>query len=295
MNWKNILKWIKNPTVQRIFLLVTVFVLLVLLFKNCGRTSYDDYKTEMEQNISYYKDSLTKERNKVGQIEYERAVLASSKKDLEKQNSNLASELRKEKGNVIYLANINASLKQKIIDLQNSVDKPESIIVTVNDDGTQNLAWRYDTIYSQGNERHMLGVAKISFDKDSTITQVTITDKGDTLKIEVPLIDKNKVIISIPTDVMKIKLTTGLKRADDNLLKIFVRSDYPGFTITGIDGALIDPHKDPLIQSYFPRKRFVVGFSLGVGATVDVFGISSPPISIGPTIGVGLTYKIFEF
>lgn len=286
--------WAKNPSLQKIALIVVIFIMAIFLFKDCGRTSDDDYKKKMEQNIAYYKDSLTTERNKTGQLEYERAVLASTKKDLEKQNAELAAEVKKEKGNVIYLANINATLQQQINDLQNS-NTPGAINVIVNNDGTQDLTWRYDTIYSEGNERHMIGVVTVAFDEDSTVTQIKITDTGDTLRIQVPLIDKDNVIINVPKDVMKIKLTTGLKRGEDNLLKIFVRSDYPNFQISGLDGALIDPQKDPLIKSYFPRKRFVVGFSTGLGATTNILKVTPNAWAFGPTISIGLTYKIFEF
>lgn len=288
------LKWIKNPTVQKITLLLVIFILCAILFKDCGRTLTDDRITKLEQNIAAFKDTLIIERNKVGEWQAKHAVIAATAKDLKILNEELYNEVQKQKGNVIYLSKINAQLEQKIKDLQNTPDDPDNITVNVNNDGTQTVNWKYDTVYSKGNERHMVGTAKIGFMNDTAVVKTYITDKGDTLSIRIPLIDKDDVIVNIPKDIIKMTLVTGLERDEkDDVLRIFVRSSYPGFQVTDLEGAIIDPQKDELIKSYFPRKRFVIGTYGGIGATFNMFDNYKP--AIGPSIGISLTYKIFEF
>ena len=84
-----ILEWIKNPNMQRILMLVTIFIMAFFLFKGCGRTNIDDDKTKMDQNIAYYKDSLKIQRNKANELEAYRAVLAVENGDLKNTNKEL--------------------------------------------------------------------------------------------------------------------------------------------------------------------------------------------------------------
>lgn len=277
-----------TPSKQRIILLIAVFVMAIFLFKDCGRTNNDDQITQMEQNIAAYKDSLHKERNKVGEWQYKHAVLASTNKTLEEQNSELAAEVEKQKGKVIYLSKINVQLNQTIDSLMNTPDNPGSITVNPNDDGSQDVNWKYAKDYGDGNSRYMEGTAKIVFRNDTSITKTYISPNGDTIKLKIPLIDEDSVLVSIPIDKMNVKLVTGLERdKKDDVLRIFVRSEYPGFNVTNIEGAIIDPQKDELIKSYFPNKRWVIGPVIGGGFDGDL----KPTIFVG----AGITFKLISF
>lgn len=284
-------EYLKNPTIQRLLMLVAIFILAVMLFKNCGRTNTDDQILKLEQNISYYKDSLRIEKNKVGDLEYQRSVLAADKKNLEKLNADLAAEVKKEKGTVIYLNKVIIGLNNRIDSLMNGKNGG-TIDVKVNDNGTQTIVFTYDKIYSQGNERHVDGNIDVVFYSDKFVTQTIVTSKGDTVKVKVPLINENAVMVSLPKDSIIMTVVTGLQEdKKTGNLEIFVRSNYPGFKIYKLDGALIDPQKSELIKSYFPPEKWGIGFTLGGCIMVDKNGA----INIGPMIGVGISYDLWSF
>lgn len=113
----------------------------------------------------------------------------------------------------------------------------------------------YDTVYSEGNEQHIA----IDGEVDSSSVNAAIT--------------KNEIGVS---------LITGLKR-EDGVVKIFVRSDYPGFNVTKLEGAVVQ-QDDEIFKA--KEKHFIIGPQIGVG--VGRGGIT-------PYIGAGLTYKIFAF
>ena len=265
MNITTILGYLKNPTIQRIALLITIFILAVLLFKGCGRTPIDNEKTQLEQNLAYYKDSLKIVKNKLNETEYQRSTLAIDFQNLKVISTELADEVAKEKGTVITLTKIIADLKIEIGTLQGN----GTTIIKVWPNGEQSIYYNFDTTYSKGNELCFYSETRLGF--------------KDTL-IHVNFID-NKISF-------RVNIITGLQEdPKTKLLNIFVRSDYPGFEISGIDGALIDPQKSTLIKSYFPQKKFGLGFNLGVGLNAGKDGI----VRIGPYVGVGVSYNLFNF
>jgi hypothetical protein len=85
---------------------------------------------------------------------------------------------------------------------------------------------------------------------------------------------------------MGIKFYTGIKERERQI-EIFVRSDYPGFSVSSIEGALIDPRKSEVIRSYFPPKKW--GLGPQVGGTISREG------KISPYLGIGLSYNFIRF
>jgi len=86
-------------------------------------------------------------------------------------------------------------------------------------------------------------------------------------------------------DEIGFSLVTGLRKKDGKL-EIFVRSDYPGFTLTKLDGAIIDPKKNPVFKEFIKKKRFHIGpmVGVGIGSGFQFTGF----------FGVGVTYSIFS-
>jgi hypothetical protein len=253
--------------IQKIGLIIIIFILVILLFKDCGRTPADDNLLQLQQNLSYYKDSLIKERNLNGDLEYKRSVLATSLKDLEKTNKYLYDELQKEKGNVIFLNSVKIKLENEIRILKGT----DPGIIIIKNKNNHKILLKIDTTYSKGNSR--LLITETSF-----VTNDTCGINRDSLQIKVL------------KDITEFSLVTGLSENTEKLLQIFVRSDYPGFSVSQLDGAIIDPHKSELIKSYFPEKRIGVGVNIGYG-----LGIIDNSIKIGPYIGVGISYNLFQF
>jgi len=267
---KKIIEILKNSNTQRILMIIIIFIFGFFLFKDCGRTIDDDKVTRLKQNIEYCKDSLVIVKNKANEIEYQRSVLASEKEKLEEQNLNLYKEVEKQKGTVISLTETKASLTSEIIELENKLD--DSVEYYVYSDGTQSISWQYDTVYSKGNSKYIWGSTKFNFLDNEQ------------------LIDEESIRITLK-DSLNFSLITGLEEdPDTEILNIFVRSNYPGFNVSRIDGAIIDPHESKLIQSYFPEEKFGIGFTLGYGINVD-----DGNIKVGPALIIGATYNFTTF
>lgn len=286
---KHIINFLKKSSVQKVLLILAIFVMAIFLFKDCGRTNNDDLITRYKQNITALEEDVQIERNKNKDLQYSKAVLAATNKTLKDLNTELADEVAKQKGKVIYISKINAELRIKIGDLENK-NRPGSITVDVNEDGTQNVNWNAHKTYT-GADFKIAGTAKIVFRQDTSISKMYVTDKQDTVFVKIPIIDEDSVVVSIPTATLNVDVVTGLERdTKTNKLKIFVRSDFEGFDALDINGTLIDPQKDDLIKSYFPRKRFVVGPVVGGGV-----GIIDGQFKAVPFVGGGIMIKIWEF
>ena len=101
------------------------------------------------------------------------------------------------------------------------------------------------------------------------------------------MFDFNNDVISNPytsinTNTFGMSLVTGLKEGKDNY-EIFIKSDYPGFTVTNIQGAIIDKS---MVQSN--ESAVVIGPSLGYGVVFNPGGT----VSHGVTVGVTATYNL---
>ena len=98
------------------------------------------------------------------------------------------------------------------------------------------------------------------------------------------MISPGKTYIS--KDEIQFSLITGLKEKDGNI-EIFVRSTYPGFYVSKIDGAIIDPKKHPVLKNLNKTKRWGVGPYIGVGVGSN--------LKVTPQIGLGIQYSIIKF
>jgi len=75
---------------------------------------------------------------------------------------------------------------------------------------------------------------------------------------------------------------TGIKEGPDHY-EIFIKSDYPGFTVTDIQGAILD--KKMVTSS---ESSLVFGPSIGYGIVFNPNG----NVSHGITLGVTATYNL---
>lgn len=249
-----------NSNKQRNILLILVIILgVILLFttKSCNSLKTD--LAVSNQNNKALSDSVRFSKNKVGELEASRNVLISEKRGLEKLSKDLAEEVKKEKGKVY-------SLNKYILTIGN---KPGDTVYIENTlieykNGEYGLDWKYDTIFDTENSRNLTGISKFKLVDGNIIPLNTLITKDD----------------------VNFSLVTGLKEKDDNI-EIFVRSNYPGFNVINLEGAIIDPKKNPVFKKFITPKKWSVGPYIG-------FGFSS---SLTPSvqIGVGLQYSIFKF
>lgn len=244
----------------------TIVVIILLLLRQCNSTA--DAKREKkiaEQNLFALNDTVREVKNKAGELQYQKGLLIADKKNLENLNSDLKTELDKQKGKVFYLQQVVADLK----------NEPPIYIPTteyVYPNGDRSLKWEYDTIFSPGNSRALSGES--FFVIDTTNNKYKI----------------KPLYTNITNDAMSIKITTGLLKKDDKY-EIFVKSDYPGFKVAQLDGAFI-PTNDPIFGSPPKPKRFGLGVNIGPGIFYNAIDKS---IGAGIGVQVGIQYNFINF
>lgn len=263
INWFS--KWIRDVKNQRNVLLIAVIV-LILLMRGCG-SSQSEVNT-LKQNVYALNDSIRVYKGKNGVLIYEKGALISETKSLKDLNRDLAEAVKYLKDHPIVV------LKPEI----RIVEIPKYVPIYIKDpvknpDGsiTRTLDWSYDSTYSKGNYRILKGDFKATVDSNLNLTTTPM---------------------HITRDEFGISLTTGLTENKEGLLEIFVTSKYPGFSVTQLDGALIDPRESKVLKKYFPPKRWAVGVYTGYGLYFDPNKLR---FGNGLQLGVGLQYNIFQW
>jgi hypothetical protein len=90
---------------------------------------------------------------------------------------------------------------------------------------------------------------------------------------------------------MKVNTGITLDLIDDGKqLRVITKSENPYINVNDINSVVIDPIKSKTLSKYFNRQHFIVGPYIGYG-----IGIHDNKLIHTPTIGIGVTYKIFGF
>lgn len=259
-------KKIFSVKIQRNILLIIILLIGIKYLFN-GYTNLTTKLAISEQNQKALLDSVRISENKIKDLVFSKNILIAEKGNLKDLNNDLAQEVKKEKGKVRSLNRIVSRIKSDTVFTDNT------LILYKN--GTKGLSWKYDTIFDANNERHISGISDFSIDSNGNIT---------------PLKTK------ITNDEFKFNLITGLKEVNGNV-EIFVRSDYPGFSVTKLDGAIIDPNKHPIIKKFTNKKRWGIGPYVGGGINYNTRYNTNgiPNIGFGYTFGVGIHYSIIRF
>lgn len=251
--------WNKLKDLKLTEILSIGFVIFLLLFlQQCNQTS--ELKQDLRlanQNQLALNDSVRTIKNRWGEEISVKNVLFANQKELKDLNSSLAEELKRLKGDILYVQTMVGKIKKDTLWLTNTV--------TEYPDGTKRLSWEYDTIYNPNNGRLLAGYSQFAID--------TITGR---------IIDKGTVITK---DEIRLKLTTGLTELNDSY-QIFVKTDYPGLKFDQLDGAIIDKKK---FAGSSNESSWVVGPQFGVGMGYDPMNRTLGP---NVSVGLGVTYNI---
>ena len=227
-------------------------------------------KLKQEKNISQYNldalnDTIKIVKNKAGQIEFEKESFISKAKDLEKLNSDLADQLKKEKGKVIYIESANTNVDNSNSEKINTIPN----FINVYNKDSSSIDTKFDTSYDLNNYRRLYINTIIKFDSS---------------KIKY---SSSKIL----RDQFGFNIVTGLKETENNKLRIMIRSDYPGLSFNKIEGDLIDPQNSNILKKFFPPKRFGFGPIIGYGLTYN----QSYGVKFGIFAGVGIQYNIIRW
>lgn len=249
--------FLKNLRLTEILAIGFVIILLLFLHQ-CNRTSNlrEDLRISNQNSLSLT-DSVRTIKNRWGEEITVKNVLVANAKELKELNLELAKELKKIAGDVVYLQRMVGKIKSDTIRITNTI--------TEYPDGTKELAWNYDTAYTQFDGRSLGGYSRFVID--------TATGK---------IIDRGTVITK---DEIRIKLITGLTELD-NSYQIFVKTDYPGLKFDQLDGSIVDKKK---FAGSSNESSWVFGPFLGVGMGYDP---QSRILTPNASVGLGLTYNL---
>ena len=209
-----------------------------------------------EHNLQAANDSVRITKDKAGRDEANKlAFLTDQLSELKKMNIDLYNEVKSIKGKVSTV--IQGEVKV--------VEKPVPFAVQAQlADSTVRADFKFDTTYSPGNYRKLSGFTKYNLRNGEATGEKTVDEIG-------------------------IKFTTGIKNLDKGKPEIFLKSDYPGFTVTELDGAVIDPNlfKKPR------QKKLSVGLHFGYSPLYYNLSTKKGGFANQLTGGVGVNYKIF--
>ena len=197
-------------------------IIILLFILGGGYYFYQNKNIDLNianQNIIALNDTITIEQTKKGELIASKAVLVTKNKDLKDLNLALASEVKDVEGRVIRLTTTVANLRNK---------KPIILIDSIYMSTSDSLLvkWGKNVQFDENNYRNIQGYTSVYLDS------CVATGSKSTLTL----------------DEVGFSLTTGL-REENGKIEIFVKSGYPGFSVTKLDGAEIDPAKNPIFKN----------------------------------------------
>lgn len=213
-----------------------------------------------EQNLGAANDTIrvTKDRN--GKLEYDKlSFLTSKMSDLEKINTELYKEVKETKGTV------NTIIKAGVTIVHDTI--PLTINSNVSN-GKVTSNFNFDTAYSPGNYHNLRGYTEYDLQ--------TGKSKGE-----------------LSLDEIAFTATTGIREINGKR-EIFFKPDYPGLTVTKLQGAQIDANlfstpKPSLVNLSVSIGYLPVVYNWQTGRT-DIFG-SNLGINAGLSVNINRLFK----
>ena len=251
-------------------LAIVVIVLFFMYASQCSRKqSLKQELFKKDQNISALNDIIKVQKTKNGELNSSINGFVVSEKELKDLNTELYKQVKAQKGEVLFLNDAVLKLTQD----------------------TTYLRKYLNLVISQSNQTVPLGNKKFSlpwklyYNYDAENYDIF---EGRTM---LKLIDTSK-IEHLNTEMLKrttqIKLSFG-QVIEDNKLRVFVQSKYPGFTVESLKGVFIDPNENPYIRRLMKKKHWFNGWQLGIGVTPGInLGTGKYSIVVGPTFSLNI-------
>lgn len=275
---------------SKVFLYILLSILFLFILNYCN--SYKDERRQNiinEQNISALKDSITMEKTKNGELQASILGFISTVDELESLNESLYKEIKEQNGEVLSLNRVIIGLEQDKKTLSDRLNELESIVgqpMFIND-SVFSVSWtlRYD--WDDNNFDIFKGNTYLSTSIKPGISILNIDD----LTIE-EILSINHLNTEMVNRETQIELVFGQK-IEDNKLRVFVQSNYPGFSASSLEGVLIDPSSSPYMKQLMKtRQWFPNTWTIGVGPSFGYDILNSKPY-LG--VGVNLNYNIYQW
>jgi hypothetical protein len=217
--WTALLGLVKGNRVAAIAI-GAVLILGFLQVRSCNRNA--DLKKQVavaEHNIQAARDTIRYEKTRDGDtLAVKLAYLTDKIGNLEELNADLYAEVKNIKGKVSTIIKTDVKVVH------------DTVPLVVNGTLVNNIAtanFDYSADFSPGNFRKLKGWTKYNISTGQTSGQLVQDEFG-------------------------MRFKTGIKNLDKNKPEIFIESDYPGFQVTALEGAVLDPNlfkssRSPLI------------------------------------------------
>ena len=254
---------------SRIFVILLIVLLSFFAVAECNRILDKNIALkESQQNIAALNDTIRKEKAKNGALQFSINGFISSEKDLKKINKDLYDEVKSQKGTVISLTSAVIKLKQDSTDLAKHVDSLKTYIGELQkiDSNHFEAPWILGEKYKNNNYFVVKGRTRIG------------------------VLHQNPLYLVHDTTYMtafenQISLKWG-EKVEKGKLRVYVESDFPGFTAESLKGWVVDPNDNELFKDLYKKRHWFTGFSVGIGLTpgIDLINQSKFAITAGPTI-----------
>lgn len=244
---------------DKIFLGIIAILSIVLLFSLKSCSSKDSEIQISRQNMTALQEKTRRAENRIGELQYEKAVFMGDIERLKSLNLDLSKEIENQRGNVRVITKVVTKILFDTIVIENRVDKLDDSTFVIN------LTYKKDYDSSNG----------ISF-------------KGE-VPAKIKKVDNLYSLESSSSKIsdldLRMKIYTGLSE-EQGIYRIFAKTDFPG-VIFDLDGAIVDPEK-----SFLSKKNelftVILGGGIGYGATTNGLGVF-------PSVGVYVGLNLFKF
>ena len=199
------------------------------MYKGCNDNA--DLHAELEHKelvAANNYEALTGEvkqlKTKNGELEYSKTILYTDAEELEKLNSKLANELKKEKGNVKVITDVKTEIKLIPVTVPNEV----------NDYGNNRYGLSFASTYrDSGLYSEIEGISEFHLDNYKIMPDST----------------------SITKNILKVDVIYGMRERDDKI-EIFARSASPYVSFNEIQGAYITTKGNSILPNDAPVKKY---------------------------------------
>lgn len=248
-------EFIKNNWLK-LLLILGLLIAVIFAYNKCKAENEAKKKLEVaEQNIVALNDTIKITKNKAGEEEANKfAFLVDDVKALKALSVELFNKVKNVKGTVTTILDTKTRIVHDTTYLNASTSVIDSVVTT---------DFNFDTTYSKGNSRNIVGWTK--YDQKTKEAKAVLTK-----------------------DSLEISFVAGVKKNKEGKAEAFITSLYPGFETIKLDGAIIDPKLYSI-----KAKQHLLSLSANVGwvPVTYSFGKQKAEIDatrIGIAVGVGI-------
>lgn len=289
----NVVKLVWAFMKTKTFLYVLFGAMFVSVISTCSTIrGLKQQVKNAENNTIAMGDSVKVEKNKNGQYQSEINGYVSTIKNLKIYNKQLYDEVLTQKGKVVSLNHSVISLVQDTTELRKQLSKYKTILsepIELND-STYSISWVLSYDWDENNFDVFGGNTIVGIKTKSTKKDILFgTDK----LVFNELFSLTHIKSEITKRESQIELIFG-QRIEDDKLRIFVKSNYPGLTTKSLSGVLIDPQNNNYLPDIIGKKRklFPNTWTVGIGPSVG-YNLTNNSPYVG--FGVNISYNLYQW